>query len=214
MTGDQWILDNDRMRSFIGTVKAIRTTAQSPEEAIARIRPHFADLLGDAAWLPARYQEPPAEGDSGGMGKRIGMWLLYRSGDGSMAFSALVLPPGMQTPVHDHLAWGLVGLYRGRQSEQVYARRDHHRHDEGFADVEVVQENVLSPGDFYDLLPGNDIHSVRTTSAETSVSLHLLSNDNGCIWRHRYKPQERRIEPFKSGWLNAECGHDHEHARA
>ena len=31
------------------------------------------------------------------------------------------------------------------------------------------------------LLPENDIHRVRTTSAITSVSLHLLGNDNGCI---------------------------------
>ena len=24
------------------------------------------------------------------------------------------------TPVHDHLAWGLVGLYRGNQDEEFY----------------------------------------------------------------------------------------------
>ena len=25
------------------------------------------------------------------------------------------MPPGSSTPIHDHLAWGLVGLYRGTQ---------------------------------------------------------------------------------------------------
>ena len=52
------------------------------------------------------------------------MWLLYRAGDGGLAFSSLVVPAGMQTPVHDHLAWGLVGLYRGEQEEDVFTRRD------------------------------------------------------------------------------------------
>jgi hypothetical protein len=27
---------------------------------------------------------------------------------------------------------------------------------------------------------------VRTTAAETSVSIHLLTNGTGCVWRHRY----------------------------
>lgn len=203
MAGDEWIVDHARLRDFIGAVRQIRATARDPGEAIGQIRPRFAALLNDRGWLPGEFQEPP-EGESG-MGRKIGMWLLFRAGDGSLAFSSLVLPPGMQTPVHDHLAWGLVGLYRGEQAEQVFARRDDHHHDEGHAELAVVQENLLRPGDFYDLLPDNDIHRVRTTSEVTSVSLHLLSNDNGCIWRHRFDPEANRIEPFKSGWLNAAC---------
>jgi hypothetical protein len=42
----------------------------------------------------------------------------------------------------------------------------------------------------------------RTTTETTSVSPHLLGNDNGCIWRHRFHPADSRVEPFKSGWLN------------
>jgi predicted metal-dependent enzyme (double-stranded beta helix superfamily) len=47
------------------------------------------------------------------MGGGIGQWLLYRAGDGSLSLFSLVVPPGSETPIHDHLAWGLVGLYRG-----------------------------------------------------------------------------------------------------
>jgi hypothetical protein len=46
---------------------------------------------------------------------------------------------------------------------------------------------------------------VRTTSAETSVSLHLLGIDNGCIWRHRFVPEEGKVLPFKSGYVNVPC---------
>jgi hypothetical protein len=49
---------------------------------------------------------------------------------------------------------------------------------------------------------------VTTTSDITSVSLHLLGNDNGCIWRHRYYPEEAKAVPFKSGWLNVPCNEE------
>lgn len=199
---EEWLLDSPRLKVFIDAVNVIRTSAESPQAAVAQIRPHFATLLNDPDWLPEKYQLP-AELE-GGMGRKTGMWLLYRSGDGGLAFSALVLSPGTKTPVHNHLAWGLVGLYKGRQSEVVFERTDDRSH-EGFAQLAVKERNELEPGDFYELMPENDIHQVETTSDITSVSLHLLGNDNGCIWRHQFRPEEDAIAPFKSGWLNTEC---------
>jgi predicted metal-dependent enzyme (double-stranded beta helix superfamily) len=155
-------------------------------------------LLADAAWLPAEYQEPAAES---GMGGGIGQWLLYRARDGSLSLISLVVPPGAQTPVHDHLAWGLVGLYRGSQEEEIYVPR---------ADrLELVKRRALEPGDFYELFPPrDDVHRVRTTSTETSVSIHLLTNDIGCVWRHAYDPDSGEARPFRSGYVNVPCGDD------
>jgi len=204
---DQFILDTPVMRAFIGTVRDIQATAPDARAAMATIRPHFAALLADRQWLPPEYQEPVARS---GMGSETGMWLLFRAGDGSLAFSALVLAPGRETPVHDHLAWGLVGLYRGTQDETVYARRDDGSRDD-YADLAVAERNALTPGDFYTLLPENDIHRVRTTSDVTSVSLHLLGNDNGCIARHQFVPDEKLVRPFRSGYVNLRCTADSAH---
>ncbi len=200
-TTDEYVLDNPRLRQFIEAVKEIRHAQADPRAILGAIRPHFAALLADQTWLPATYQEPVA---GSGMGSGIGTWLLYRTTDGSLALSSLVVPPGAQTPVHDHLAWGLVGLYRGAQDEEVFVRRDGGGSDE-HAVLEMAARHALRPGDFYELLPENDIHRVRTTSDVTSVSLHLLGVDNGCIWRHRFHPDEQRVEPFKSGYVNVEC---------
>jgi len=199
---DEWLLDAPLMRDFIAHVNAVRAREPDPQRIVAEIRPRFAQLLADQSWLPDHFMAE-AEGESG-MGGKIGMWLLYRAGDGGLAFSALVLPPGAQTPVHDHLAWGLVGLYRGEQDEEVFGRQDEGE-QAGHAELVVTERNLLRPGDFYELLPENDIHRVRTTSPITSVSLHLLGNDNGCIWRHRFEPEAHAVAPFKSGWLNTEC---------
>jgi hypothetical protein len=46
---------------------------------------------------------------------------------------------------------------------------------------------------------------VRTTSPETSVSIHLLANDTGCIWRHTYDDDTGEARPFRSGYVNAPC---------
>jgi predicted metal-dependent enzyme (double-stranded beta helix superfamily) len=198
---DEWYVDNPPIRQFITQVQEIRASESDAKRVLARVEPIFQELLGNLTWLPEHFQEPSAES---GMGSGIGMWLLHRAGDGGLAFSALVVPPGASTPVHDHLAWGIVGLYRGTQDEVVFARRDDGK-DETRAQLDVSVRRSLVPGDLYELLPETDIHQVTTTSDVTSVSLHLLGNDNGCIVRHRFHPDEGRVEPFKSGWLNVPC---------
>jgi predicted metal-dependent enzyme (double-stranded beta helix superfamily) len=139
------------------------------------------------------------------MGGGIGNYLLYRSADRALTLMSLVLPGGSRTPVHDHLAWGLVGVYAGEQHEWVYRRTDVND-GEGTAELAMVEERHLLPGDFYDLLPpAGDIHAVEAIGDTPSVSLHLLGNDIGCVVRHRYEPDEGRVHPFRSSYSNAPC---------
>src|SRR5262249_8301245 len=198
MAGDEYLLDTAVVRDFVAGVRAVIARAGSPHEACDAIRPAFAQLLADPAWLPGRYQEGDAES---GMGGGIGQWLLFRAGDRSLSLFALVVPSESQTPVHDHLAWGLVGLYRGTQDEDIYAERD--------GALQLVESRALVPGDFYALIPPtDDIHRVRTTSPETSVSIHLLTNDTGCISRHAYDAHSGERTPFRSGYVNVPCEDD------
>jgi len=192
---DEYVLGTEIVRKFVVAARDAVEHAASPQEACDTIRPRFAELLADEDWLPDEYAAPAVES---GMGGGIGQWLLFRARDGSLSLFSLVVPPGVETPVHDHLAWGLVGLYRGTQDEEIYAQRD------GW--LEVAERRALVPGDFYALLPpANDIHCVRTTSAETSVSIHLLTNDTGCVWRHAYDPVTGEARAFRSGYVNADC---------
>jgi predicted metal-dependent enzyme (double-stranded beta helix superfamily) len=192
---EEYVLDTPTVRRFVEDVRGAIDASPSPEEAIDAIRPRFAQLLADSEWLPQTYREPAAES---GMGGGIGQWLLYRTGDGSLSLFSLVVPSGSQTPVHDHLAWGLVGLYRGTQDEEIYARVN--------GALELMERRSLVPGDFYALIPPqDDIHRVRTTSLETSVSIHLLTNDTGCVWRHAYDPSSGEARPFRSGYVNVPC---------
>jgi 3-mercaptopropionate dioxygenase len=192
---DEFVLDTPLVREFIAEVRAAIERSRSPVEACDLIRPRFASLLADDEWLPAEYQEPVPES---GMGGGIGQWALFRAGDGSLSLFSLVVPSCSATPVHDHLAWGLVGLYRGTQDEEIYAQED--------GTLRLTESRALERGDFYALLPPrDDIHRVRTTSPETSVSIHLLTNDTGCVWRHAYDPESGAARAFRSGYVNVPC---------
>jgi len=192
VVSDEYFLDTPVVRGFIDQVRDAIAHAGDPQDACERIRPAFATLLADPGWLPDAFAQPNPES---GMGGGIGQWLLFRAGDRSLTLFSLIVPPGSETPVHDHLAWGLVGLYRGTQDEEIF--------DSGLT---LTESRALFPGDFYALLPPrDDIHRVRTTSAETSVSIHLLTNDTGCVWRHTFDPEAKTSEPFRSGYVNVPC---------
>ena len=200
---DEYVLDTPTVRTFVARVRAAISQAADPAEALEAIRPDFARLLEDDDWLPAKYQ---AQAPESGMGGGIGQWLLFRSGAKDLSLFSLVVPPGASTPVHDHLAWGLVGLYRGEQEENVFARRDKGAPVGEREELIPAFRRTVRRGDFYPLLPPtNDIHCVRTTSTTSSVSIHLLTNDTGCVWRHAYDPKTGEVRPFRSGYVNRPC---------
>jgi predicted metal-dependent enzyme (double-stranded beta helix superfamily) len=200
---DEYILDTPTVRTFVAKARAGIAQATSPAEALEAIRPDFERLLEDDDWLPAKYQ---AKAPESGMGGGIGQWLLFRSGAKDLSLFSLVVPPDASTPVHDHLAWGLVGLYRGEQEENVFARRDEGAPVGEREELIPTFRRTVRRGDLYPLLPPtDDIHCVRTTSTASSVSIHLLTNDTGCVWRHAYDPKTEEVRPFRSGYVNRPC---------
>ena len=114
---DQWILDMPPVRSLIGDVRAAVARSVSAAEVCRAVEPSFNQLLTEPEWLPAHFQQ---DAPQSGMGGGIGQWLLFRAADRSLCLFSLVVPSGSMTPVHDHLAWGLVGLYKGNQDEEFY----------------------------------------------------------------------------------------------
>jgi len=200
---DEFICETTEVRTFIGQVKAILSGEGSVADKLTAIRPHFSQMLEDPTWLPDEFRRTS---EVGGMGAGIANWLLYRDTKATLSLSALVLPPGAGTPVHDHLAWGLVGLYVGEQDEEVFEPVTPIESDDKHANLKMATKNHLKVGSFYELIPpSGDIHRVVTTSEEPSISLHLLTNDVGCVLRHRFVPETGEVAPFRSGYTNLEC---------
>jgi predicted metal-dependent enzyme (double-stranded beta helix superfamily) len=197
-----FLVDAPAIRAVID--EATRQIARDAEHAerIEALGPAFSRLLAANDWLPDAFAEPD---EKSRMGDGIGQYALYRAEDGSLCLFALVVPAGSATPVHDHLAWGLVGVYRGEQDETVYRRLDNES-DPARANLEISKQQALKPGDLYALIPPtDDIHYVKTISPTSSISIHLLANDTACTWRHKFDPTAGTVTPFRSGYANAPC---------
>jgi predicted metal-dependent enzyme (double-stranded beta helix superfamily) len=200
--GFGFLVDTPEIRALVAATSRHTASIADLNERVDALKPAFAKLLAADGWLPEAFAQPDSKSR---MGDGIGQYALYRAEDGSLCLFTLVVPVGAATPVHDHLAWGLVGLYRGEQHETVYRRLDDGR-DERQAQLEVSKEQTLVPGEFYPLVPPlDDIHYVRTTSATPSISIHLLANDTACVWRHKFEPSSGEVTPFRSGYANAPC---------
>lgn len=197
-----FIVDVPEIRSLIDETQRLTHQIADTPTRVEALRPAFAKLLAADAWLPKEYGEPDLKS---GMGGGIGQYALYRAEDGSLCLFSLVIPAGAQTPIHDHLAWGLIGVYRGIQDETVYRRLDDGA-DEAHATLEVARRQTVRRGEFYTLLPPqDDIHYVKTVSDTPSISIHLLANDTACVTRHRFDAVTSIVTPFRSGYSNARC---------
>jgi predicted metal-dependent enzyme (double-stranded beta helix superfamily) len=197
-----FLVDTPEIRALIEETTRLTAAIRDDAARVDALRPAFAALLAADDWLPESCAAPDA---SSRMGSGIGQYALYRAENGSLCLFSLVVPAGAATPVHDHLAWGLVGIYRGRQDETVYRRLDDGA-DPAQARLEVSKRQQLGPGQFYALLPpADDIHYVSTISDTPSISIHLLANDTACVWRHRFEPDTGVVTPFRSGYANAPC---------
>ena len=202
LSADELVCDTAPFRRFVESVVDVVERHDDAHGAIAELRPSFSDLLRDDNWLPEEFARPA---QNSGMGGGIGSYLLYRNAERTLSISALVVPAGAMTPVHDHLGWGLVGLYRGEQNEEVFLRTDDGA-QEGRAELDLTERRHLRRGDFYELIPPHgDIHRVVAANEQPSVSIHLLRNDVGCIHRHSFVPEEHAVKPFRSGYVNVEC---------
>jgi predicted metal-dependent enzyme (double-stranded beta helix superfamily) len=197
-----YLVDAPEVRQLVEQARTVMTATSTDAERVEALKPAFLTLLGAEGWLPEECARPDRHS---GMGGGIGQYALFRAEDGSLCLFSLVVPAGSETPVHDHLAWGLVGVYRGTQDETVYRRLDDGT-DPRRARLEVARRQALAPGECYTLLPPtDDIHFVRTTSDVPSISIHLLANDTACVWRHRFDPAAGTVDPFRSGYVNAPC---------
>ena len=200
-----FLVDVPEIRELIAETR--RLTDEMPDTAarVAALKPAFAKLLAATGWLPEEYASPDL---SSGMGGGIGQYALYRAEDGSLTLFSLVIPAGAETPVHDHLAWGLIGVYRGRQDETVYRRLDDGASDT-VAQLEVSKRQTMETGEFYSLHPAARRHSLREDRVRRAVDL-----DSPAGQRHRVRvapplrPGGRHGQAFRSGYSNAPCPED------
>lgn len=194
MSQQELLIESKQLTRFIKDAKSLITTTPNSKALISQLTRPFIKILS-ADFIPKSFMEP--------LPSTFAQYLIYRNFSPEFSLMAMLVPPGISTPVHDHLAWGLVGVYQGEQKETVYSSR---KISESHQSIMSAGTNLLHEGDVTVILPpDDDIHMIETISTIPSISLHLLGNDIGCKIRHSYDPSSGAVTDFQSGYINAAC---------
>jgi predicted metal-dependent enzyme (double-stranded beta helix superfamily) len=127
---------------------------------------HLGQLLRRDDWLAPEDRAPGTDA--------YRRHLLHVSPCRGLSIASLVWLPGQTTPVHDHVSWCVVGVYRGVEREERFdlvesgASRRLQPARTVFASRGHVE--VLVP-------PGGDIHTVTAAGREMAISIHVYGAD-------------------------------------
>jgi predicted metal-dependent enzyme (double-stranded beta helix superfamily) len=185
------------LRRFVEDVHNIVAREHGSATLLEALRKPTEQLLYDPSWIGDEFRRVLDE---------VASWAVYRSQDPDLCIFTMVVPPSAATRVHNHLTDGWVGLVQGGQIERQFRRVDD-RSQPGVARLELASEEAIGLGEVTSLAyPDHDIHQIFTTSAEASVSLHVLCNDLGAVRRQTFDPDAGTVQDFVSGYSNVEGG--------
>ena len=123
-------------------------------------------LLAADGWLARAHQLPGRD--------TYRQHLLHVSESRRLSVVALVWLPGQRTPIHDHVSWCVVGVYRGVERETHYRliERDGQRRlaPVGTFEARAGHVEALVP-------PAENIHSVAAAGATKTISIHVYGAD-------------------------------------
>ena len=171
--------------AFVEDAKRIMETPEGVsdrEAAVRALEPLLHRALDGPGWEDAHYAVITDSGRPG--------FEYYRNPETSLHIYGVLFRADHPTPVHDHVTWGIIGVYSGTQRTTRY-----HREDDGSIPgqcaVAEVADELLTHGATYPLLPPHDIHRIEVVSAEPGLSIHVLGAD--------LKRQRRRIFDVEAG---------------
>jgi predicted metal-dependent enzyme (double-stranded beta helix superfamily) len=147
-------------------------------------------LVAHDDWLPDAYAVPDPV--------RYRQYLLHCDSRERFSVVSFVWGPGQATPIHDHRVWGLVGVLRGAETSEPFAR------DVGGAVRSAGPPELLSAGQVEAVSPSvGDIHRVANAQADAvSISIHVYGANIGAVERATYGV-DGTAKRFVSGYANA-----------
>lgn len=177
------------MIEFIRRTTTLVARKSDVPQVLRAVADAMKPLLRDAGWLPAPFLAAHPE--------HYQQYLLYCDPFERFSVVSFVWGPGQQTPIHDHLTWGVVGQLRGREVSTNYKR------GKGQALV-VASVDTLDVGQTIAFSPEQgDIHQVVNSSDNVAISIHAYGANIGRIERHVYDAATGATRPFVTGYSAA-----------
>jgi len=179
----------DRLRRFIGDLAELLDQEHEEAAILDRGQNLLQQLVAHDDWLPEELAQPDPT--------RYQQFLLHADSRQRFSVVSFVWGPGQQTPIHDHRVWGLIGMLRGAEHAQGFART------EGGTLVPAGQAVRLEPGQVEAVSPRiGDVHQVSNAYDDrVSISIHVYGANIGAVKRAVYLADGSE-KPFISGYSN------------
>lgn len=178
--------------AFIDDVKQILVEVGPSREGFQRIATRMESFVRDPEVL-ATHEEFTGNIHTGRQSSP-----LYTDDTGLTLVRARFGPEAM-TPIHSHGSWGVIGVYKGRDRYQVWERKDG-GHGDGPADVVLVEERVLGPGDVVILPPPpQDIHAQQGHDGDAAYEFVLFGANTMVLPRLYFDPQTQSAREVVPG---------------
>lgn len=178
-----------RLRHFVQEFTRLLATPSDEMHILARGGALLAQLVAHDDWLPEAFAQANPQ--------RYQQYLLHADALERFSVVSFVWGPGQATPIHDHTVWGLIGMLRGAELAQPYART---------ADGQWQAQGTpvtLRPGQVEAVSPRiGDVHRVSNALPDQpSISIHVYGANIGAVRRSVYLEDGTR-KPFVSGYSN------------
>lgn len=176
------------LRHFVAQMTQLVGQSQAEDIVRPKAKALLQDLIKTDDWLPDFCAVPHPQ--------YYQQYLLHTDPLERFSVVSFVWGPGQATPIHDHMVWGLIGMLRGSEKGQRYARN-------AAGQLEAIgHEETLLPGDVDEVSPTiGDIHIVKNAfDDKPSISIHVYGGNIGAVKRHVYDPQTGSVKNFVSGY--------------
>ncbi len=155
------------LRHFVAQMTQLVSQSQAEEIVRPKAKALLHELIKTDGWLPDFCTVPHPQ--------YYQQYLLHADPLERFSVVSFVWGPGQATPIHDHMVWGLIGMLRGSEKGQRYARN-------AAGQLEPIgQEETLLPGDVDEVSPTiGDIHIVKNAfDDQPSISIHVYGGNIG-----------------------------------
>ncbi|WP_138756381.1 cysteine dioxygenase family protein [Paenibacillus sinopodophylli] len=174
--------DGYTLRQLNSEIDDILAVSSDHRTIIDAARPLLEKLLKQPDLIPEAYRKPHPH--------KYAQYLLYKPDNEAFSVIAFIWGPKQTAPVHDHLVWGLVGLYEGAVQEKRYRRIDHGKGAEPRFEVRELSEVTARKGDISFVYPPDyDIHGVSNPFDEVAITVHIYGTDIGKQVRNIHDPE-------------------------
>jgi len=183
------LADTPRLHNFVSQLDALLKSTTDEAAILASGKTLLGELVANDDWLPDEYAQPNPE--------RYQQFLLYTDPDDRFSVVSFVWGPGQATPIHDHTVWGMIGMLRGAELCQPFAKNAQgHWLPSG-------EQDRLEAGDVEAVSPTiGDVHRVwNALSDQASISIHVYGANIGKVSRHVFH-EDGTVKEFISGYSN------------